>query len=394
MTPITWRNIEAPSFRDAILAGAQAQQTINSGFDSFNKLIDQESKTNIANWDNTKNNNTQEFLNQLNQYRTPEELQAAQASGVLDALRQRFGAQIDQAAVRTAEDKRVGELTDRVLKANAYADDTELRTQRPIEQSFYQKLYSGDTAGAANVLKDNPNLRNMPAMAKLFDDYSAAKTTREREGVLFAHQQALMPLELADKRAGINLKNAQAASAGKTGGGSGSITGIAGILGKIYENDVAGNKEAISDSMFSGESANSTKGMTSIGKTLDGTGVSVWNMLTNSGNFVDNLIAEGSSGKDPLISADGKNLLLSGAKGEALQVPLTAAVLERAIRNNNGAITDPSIGGVLGQLREFTKHPTFLSDVEKYVTAKNEKKKQSDGYAQSLAFLLSRGLKE
>lgn len=219
---ITWRNVEGPSFKEAILAGTAAQQQMSSGFDSFNKVLEQETKTNLANWDNTKQNNTQAFLDQVAQYRTPEEFQAAQASGALNALRQRYGAQIDQAAIRGAEDKRVGELTDRVLKANAYADDTELRTQRPIEQSYYQKLYSGDTAGAASVLKDNPNLRNMPAMAKLFDDYSAAKTTREREGVLFEHQKNLMPLEIADKRAGINLKNAQAAASREGSGSSGS----------------------------------------------------------------------------------------------------------------------------------------------------------------------------
>lgn len=160
MPPITWRNVEAPSFRDAILAGAQAQQSFNSGFDSLNKLVDQETKTNIANWDNTKNNNTQEFLNQLNQYRTPEELQAAQASGALDALRQRYGPQVDQAAIRTAEDGRLSTLQQRSLTGIDFKNKSLENELRPQIQQATALAAAGDKKGLESLFANNPTLRD------------------------------------------------------------------------------------------------------------------------------------------------------------------------------------------------------------------------------------------
>ena len=159
-TPITWQNVSAPSARDAILAGSMAQQYVNSGFDNLNKVLAQVTKTNIENWDNQKNNNTQAFLDQLNQYRTPEELQAAQASGALDALRQRYGPQVDQAAIRTAEDGRLSTLQQRSLTGIDYKNKSLENELRPQIQQATALAAAGDKKGLESLFANSPTLRD------------------------------------------------------------------------------------------------------------------------------------------------------------------------------------------------------------------------------------------
>ena len=158
MPPITWRNVEAPSFRDAILAGAQAQQSFNYGFDSLNKLIDQESKTNIANWDNTAKNNTEKFYADVaSQFKTPEEYQAALKSGLVDQMRQQYGAQIDQAGARKYLEERPGILMDRLTKEQTYTDaQTELR-QRDYINGFKQAIAAASTPEELATLRQGQN---------------------------------------------------------------------------------------------------------------------------------------------------------------------------------------------------------------------------------------------
>lgn len=128
--PITWRNVEAPSFDGASRMLAQAQVGINSGFDKFNQVLQNEQATAEANWKVQRDNNTQAFLNSINQYRTPEEYQAALASGALST--NQYGAQIDQAAARAALDGRLSVLQDRAIKAGQFADQQQERESRPI----------------------------------------------------------------------------------------------------------------------------------------------------------------------------------------------------------------------------------------------------------------------
>lgn len=158
MPPITWRNVEAPSFRDAILAGAQAQQSFNSGFDSLNKLVDQESKTNIANWDNTAKNNTEKFYADVaSQFKTPEEYQAALKSGLVDQMRQQYGAQIDQAGARKYLEERPTVLMDRLTKEQAYTDAQTERGQREYINGFKQAIAAASTPEELATLRQGLN---------------------------------------------------------------------------------------------------------------------------------------------------------------------------------------------------------------------------------------------
>ena len=138
--PITWRNVEQTS----PLAGAALMRTamdgINNGFGAFNKVLENEKTTRLDNWDQTKTNNTQAFLDKLAQYKTPEALQAAQARGELDPLRQGFGAQIDQAAVRDADNKMLDTLRQRATDGYNYDKTRTAQQDDPVLQRLGAEL--------------------------------------------------------------------------------------------------------------------------------------------------------------------------------------------------------------------------------------------------------------
>lgn len=140
--PITWRNVDAPDFRGAASMLHLAGAGINSGFDKLNQVLQNEQATADANWKVQRDNNTQAFLNSINQYRTPEEYQAALTSGALDPSK--FGAQIDQAAVRSALDGRLAILQDRTVKANQFTDQQKARDAKPIVDQLSMMALSDD----------------------------------------------------------------------------------------------------------------------------------------------------------------------------------------------------------------------------------------------------------
>lgn len=140
--PITWRNVDAPDLRGAASMLQLAGNGINSGFDKLNEVLKNEQATADANWKVQKDNNTQAFLNSINQYRTPEEYQAALSSGALDMGK--YGAQIDQAVARSALDGRLAVLQDRALKANQYADQIQAHDAQPIVDRLNTMALSDD----------------------------------------------------------------------------------------------------------------------------------------------------------------------------------------------------------------------------------------------------------
>lgn len=232
---ITWRNVEGPSFKEAILAGTAAQQQMSSGFDSFNKILEQETKTNIANWDNTKQNNTQEAMNELMRYRTPEEYQAAQASGAFDALRQRYGAQMDQEAFRTAVDGRLTTLQQRATAGIDFKNKSLADSLRPKEQAALA-LSVSDPSKLPAYLEANPDLNAFMggtlaakgvegARATDLHRYAGNKDTREGEQLqsTITHQRAIERISQAQAQASLISARAQAVAASNKGSKGGKL---------------------------------------------------------------------------------------------------------------------------------------------------------------------------
>lgn len=113
MTAITWRNINGPSLAEASRPLDSAQRMISSGFDSLNSILNKQEATDQANWQQQKTNNLNDFMNTIYAAKGPEEFKRMQDSGELMQTLQSYGAQIDQAAARSAMDTRLGTLQKR-----------------------------------------------------------------------------------------------------------------------------------------------------------------------------------------------------------------------------------------------------------------------------------------
>lgn len=129
-TPITWRNVDVNPVGEISRAMMSGQSGINAGFDSIANVLKQQQQVNDQNWNQQKTNNTNAFMNEMANYRTPEEYQAALDSGALQARLTASGAQIDQAAARQAMGAQMGILQDRLVKGQQFLDGQQKYTEK------------------------------------------------------------------------------------------------------------------------------------------------------------------------------------------------------------------------------------------------------------------------
>ena len=158
MPPITWQNVEAPNLHFIAQGFNSAQAGISEGFKNLADTLKQETNTNVANWDNQAKNNTEKFYSDVaSQFKTPEEYQAALKSGLVDQLRQQYGAQIDQAGARKYADERLGTLQQRALTGIDYTNkSTEAELRPQIQQAL--ALAASDKKGFDTFMANNPRL--------------------------------------------------------------------------------------------------------------------------------------------------------------------------------------------------------------------------------------------
>lgn len=185
-TPITWRNVEAPDLRGAAFMMGQAQAGINSGFERIQDILKAERATADANWNVVRDNNTQAFLDSVNQYRTADEFQAAQKSGALDQLRSQFGNQIDRAAVRAAEDGRLATLQGRDVQAINYGNTMQDHREAPTKQKVMADILAGKLK-PEDLQQYSDNRFYLDASGKL-REVTQQNTEWERAGTKFTRE--------------------------------------------------------------------------------------------------------------------------------------------------------------------------------------------------------------
>jgi len=176
--PITWRSLQGASSTGAASIMDSARGAFNDGFGALQGVLDKEQATAEANWDNTKQNNTNQLMDKYASYKSPEELAAAQASGELDALKAQFGNQYDAAAVREMEGGLQQKLIERISAQNQYADDSLDRTQRGDVDAIKGMIAKRDFTGADAAL-ERLELRNE---APLFEALQQGQRTQVEEG--------------------------------------------------------------------------------------------------------------------------------------------------------------------------------------------------------------------
>ena len=214
--PITWRTVNGPSLAEASRPLESAQRSIDNAFTGLSGVLKQTEATDAANWNQIKENNTQDFLNKLYSAQGAEGFKALQDSGELDRMLAANGAQIDRAAARSAMDGRLGTLQQRDTQAIAYKntmlDDAQANDVRRINT-----LALTDPAAASAELAKNPDLRKSFEIAKNIDASAQTQVERERAKTRFgfdmneeqrkaaeeAQRKLLRPIAVQQAQAGV-----------------------------------------------------------------------------------------------------------------------------------------------------------------------------------------------
>ena len=151
--PITWQNVRGPSLAEAVRPLEAAQNGFSSMFGSFEDILKQRQATETANWDQTKQNNTNALLGAVQEAKNPEEFAAREA-----ALRQQlmgYGAQVDATAGRNALDGRLSTLQQRATTSQQYADQQTDIAGRPIAAGYQSALAQATTPDAVRSLMES-----------------------------------------------------------------------------------------------------------------------------------------------------------------------------------------------------------------------------------------------
>ena len=181
--PITWQNLIAPApQRDAYNPMVAAAISMNAGMENLRGAYNQYDKQ-------RSEDNTSAFQAALGQYKTPEELQAAQASGAIDALRAQYGVQMDQKIAQNGAQDRINALTKAAMDANTYTDQTTERTQRPLVEQYGLLLAQNKRDEAAALLAANPSLAHQDKLAQAAADAGYAATARSQQQQTFDNTQ-------------------------------------------------------------------------------------------------------------------------------------------------------------------------------------------------------------
>lgn len=206
--PITWQNVAAPDFRGVSQIMGQAQDGFNTAFDGLGNSLKKREATDAANWEQQKTNNTNEYMNALGEAKTPEEFQAKQA--FLAQMRQGYGAQVNQEAVRAAEESRLEVLQNRVKTGIEYDNILADSKDAPVLDQIAALNAQGKST-EARVLASSL-LRSQGKAQKLISDTERSDTLFAQGNIEFGNRVAREPLELDKLRSALETDKAQRAS--------------------------------------------------------------------------------------------------------------------------------------------------------------------------------------
>ena len=160
--PITWRNVNGPSFNGVSESLARAGQSFGGAIDALQQTKDtfETGRT---------NRNTEEFMAQLSKYGSPDELAAAQESGAVADLRRQFGSLLN--TNKTSADAitgRIGTLRDRETADFNYDQTAMKREQDPIIRQAKLAIAQNDDESYKRIMSENPDLYQAPELANQF----------------------------------------------------------------------------------------------------------------------------------------------------------------------------------------------------------------------------------
>jgi hypothetical protein len=203
--PIRWDNVNSRGNGDAIHGLNSAGNMFNNGFAQLGDVLKQSEAIQAGNWQNTRQNNTNAYLDEVAKYRTAEDLRGAQQSGVLDQLRQSFGYQIDADKVRNAGDTRAAALMDQAVKQVGYDNTMTDARQSGTRDQIMSMINSGDPKQIAQgqAMLQQVQLRNEAELQAAARDAGRQQTTWGQADKTFDLNQDRGRQEITASQAGI-----------------------------------------------------------------------------------------------------------------------------------------------------------------------------------------------
>lgn len=183
-TPITWQNINAPSFGEANRLMGQAQQSILGAFDGAKTALADSQAFDKELWKRQDQEATQDALGKIYQAQNVDQFNALNQSGVLDQAVAANGARIDRAQVNALRESRPSELQKRAVADIQYRD-TMLDDAQANDVRRINTLALTDPAAASAELAKNPDLRKSFEIAKNIDASAQTQVERERAKTRF-----------------------------------------------------------------------------------------------------------------------------------------------------------------------------------------------------------------
>lgn len=200
--PITWRTVNGPSLAEASRPLEAAQRSFDNAFTGLNDVLKKQETLDSANWNQIKENNTQDFLNKLYAVQGADNFKALQESGELSRMIAANGAQIDRAAARSALDGRLATLQQRDQAGWAFDNAALDQREAPVVDQVKGLLAQGNLEGAKPLIA-GLSARGQANMLGMLDQRERQLVERARGDVEFgwkgaaeAQKQILRPIEV------------------------------------------------------------------------------------------------------------------------------------------------------------------------------------------------------
>lgn len=206
--PITWRNVSGPNLAEASRPFAVAQQSIMGGFDTLGNLLKQSETVDRANWQQQKENNLNEFMNQIYAAQGPEGFKQLQDSGQLQQMLGQYGAQIDQNAARRVMDTRLGDLQTREKANWEYQNAALDQKEAPVVDQAKGLIAQGKLEEAKPLIA-SLSTRNQAGLYTSLDARTQEELRRDRDAKRFGWEEKEAPLKLEGLQLGNQGKKIQ-----------------------------------------------------------------------------------------------------------------------------------------------------------------------------------------
>ena len=180
MTQITWRNIDAPDLGGVARLQLAGGQNIRDAISGLLAPIQQNQQLSNVNFNTARTRNTADIQNQLLSFTDPTQLDAARADFNSDALKERFGAAVDQSAINQTLATRPGQLRQDLQGQIQLEQAQKEQASQPFENQFYSLLASNPNQ-AEQFLRANE--ANFADSRQLYGDLTNRRQQIEQLGL-------------------------------------------------------------------------------------------------------------------------------------------------------------------------------------------------------------------